>query len=81
MIKKEFTLNARLALLSLSIGKARLENNCATSGLPAQQRQEFSRVLDSILADYEQLWLARNRSGGLSDSLEKMKRLAKLLEQ
>ncbi|HOD94483.1 MAG TPA: family 20 glycosylhydrolase [Candidatus Hydrogenedentes bacterium] len=81
LIKKEFTLNARLALLSLSIGKARLENNCATSGLPAQQRQEFSRVLDSILADYEQLWLARNRSGGLSDSLEKMKRLAKLLEQ
>jgi hypothetical protein len=81
LIKKEFTLNARMALLSLSIGKARLENNCATSGLPAQQRQEFSRVLDSILADYEQLWLARNRSGGLSDSLEKMKRLAKLLEQ
>jgi hexosaminidase len=79
LMKREIALSVRMALLSLSIGKARVENDCATSALPVARRKEYAAVLDSIMEEYALLWQARNRSGGLSDSLEKMGRLRHLL--
>jgi hypothetical protein len=61
LIADEFENAAKMLLLGVSIGRDRL-------GLPP------GRIvyLDGIVAEHCRLWLARNRPGGLGDSVKRL---------
>ncbi len=60
-----------IALVSLLArdGRARVEGDGALASIPSAQRSRFADELRPVIAEHERLWLARNRSGGLRDSL------------
>ncbi|MBI2433770.1 MAG: family 20 glycosylhydrolase, partial [Candidatus Hydrogenedentes bacterium] len=69
LIKAEFRMNATMAKLACRLGAARLRaGGVASSALPKDVRAPLAAELGALLDDYRQLWLARNRSGGLKDS-------------
>jgi hexosaminidase len=50
--------------------QARIAGDDGTLGsVPEQQRREFAARLDDLIDQHRELWLARNRSGGLDDSV------------
>ncbi len=82
LIVSEFTLNARMALFALRLGDERLKaGGVGTAQLPAEARNELADTLVKIIEDYKVLWLARNRPGGLDDSVERMARIIEHLSR
>lgn len=82
LIKAEFRMNAALAKLACRLGAARIRaGGVPTSALPTDQRAAFAAELEALLPEYRQLWLARNRSGGLKDSAGLFENLIVLLRQ
>lgn len=49
-------------------------------GVPAGARRELGESLGPIIDRHRTLWLARNRRGGLRDSLARLERLARVYE-
>jgi hypothetical protein len=81
LILKEFDLGARMCALACELALAReAAGGVATSELPAGARKPLAETLRGILPEYRQLWLARNRSGGLKDSAGRLEELLDLLE-
>jgi hexosaminidase len=60
-----------IAMLELAVddARARLAAANTLASVPQAQRDELARRLDSLRHRYRALWLARNRPGGLADSL------------
>ncbi len=81
LILDEFALNTEMALFALQLGEARLKAGTGTSDLPQSVRQPLAATLNGIMERYQSLWLARNRPGGLSDSVERLASLAAVLSQ
>lgn len=79
LICDEIALNARMALLALRLGEARIAVNGGTSQVPYAIRSELAEEVKAIMAVYRELWLARNRPGGLSDSLARFQNLVDVL--
>ncbi|MGZ4735185.1 MAG: glycoside hydrolase family 20 zincin-like fold domain-containing protein [Acidimicrobiia bacterium] len=50
-------------------GRARAEGDGSLASIPAATRTGFADELDPVIVEHERLWLARNRPGGLRDSL------------
>lgn len=73
LIAREFALTARL--LRHACHRALLAGE-ANDTVAAQRRAELAYDMRSFIPDYEAVWLARNRAGGLVDSVS---RLASLL--
>ncbi|MEM7349961.1 MAG: family 20 glycosylhydrolase [Acidobacteriota bacterium] len=48
--------------------------------LPEPQRRPLARRMSGLIARHREIWLARNRPGGLDDSAAHLKRLRRLLE-
>ncbi|PIQ28576.1 glycoside hydrolase [bacterium (Candidatus Blackallbacteria) CG17_big_fil_post_rev_8_21_14_2_50_48_46] len=64
----------RLALVRLQTGAETIPE------LPEDIRKSLAENWKSLAKDFQRLWLARNRSGGLSDSLVRMQKLLQLYE-
>ncbi len=64
-------LRASAALVSLLTRDAlsRLQGDGTLDSVPAPQRDHFARELASLTEHYRELWLARNRAGGLVRSV------------
>jgi hypothetical protein len=50
-------------------GRARLAGDGTIGSVPSAVRQEFASQLNELIDRYRRLWLARNRPGGLDDSV------------
>jgi hypothetical protein len=76
----EFETNADLARFALELGKARIQSgDVGTAQLPKDKRSAAAAQLEKIITRYRELWLTRNRPGGLSDSVGRMESLLKAL--
>jgi len=64
-------LGAGAALVSLLCrdARARLETDGWLTSVPAVRRQELAADLEPLIETHRRLWLARNRPGGLEDSV------------
>lgn len=79
-IRAEFELAADLARFACRLGIARVRAGGApTSELPAEVRHALADELRPLLPEFRQLWLARNRSGGLKDSAGRFENLLAVL--
>ncbi len=50
-------------------GRARVAGDGTLAAVPAAERAALAEALRPVVAEHERLWLARNRPGGLRDSL------------
>jgi hypothetical protein len=69
-----------IELMDVLMGDAsgRLQGNGAISGIPRSKRDELAARTDALLTRHRDLWLKRNRPGGLADSCEWLQILADL---
>jgi len=82
LIKAEYRMNAAMAKLACRLGAARVEaGGVPTSALPKEVRAPLAAELDALLPEYRQLWLERNRSGGLKESAGYLENLLALLQK
>lgn len=80
LIKDEFAINGAMALLALEMGRERiLAGNVGTSQLPAPVKARLAAQLGDIITRYREIWLLRNRPGGLSDSVGRLEALLQRL--
>ena len=81
LIVKEYAMSAALIRFACRLGVARIEaGRVATSAIPAEGRHALAVELEALLPEFRQLWLARNRSGGLRESVGRFERLLALLK-
>lgn len=79
LVRDEFRLAANLLRHACRLGIARLEApGQAVSAIPPQQRALLADDLDELIAEYNRLWQARSRPGGLVDSVGRLEKLRKL---
>jgi len=82
LIKEEFTMGAYMARFACKLGRARLQaGGVKTSEIPKPERAMLAEELQTMLPEYRQLWLARNRSGGLRESAGRLENLLRILQQ
>lgn len=79
LILDEFALNVDMALFALQLGEERLKAGTGTAALPESVRRSLVEDLNQIIERFQSLWLARNRPGGLSDSVGRLQSLAAVL--
>jgi len=80
-ILEEFHLNARMALFALRLGEERLKAGCGTAQLPESVCKPLADELSQIIENYQTVWLARNRAGGLSDSVGRLQSVMEVLSR
>jgi hypothetical protein len=61
-------------------GRARVEGDGTLASIPSAVRAGFASGLEPVMAEHERLWLARNRPGGLPDSLAWLEHLRECYE-
>jgi len=82
LIVREFTMAAAMVKLSCRLGLARLEaGGVGTESLPEESKTRLATELEGLLPEYRQIWLERNRSGGLKDSVGKLETLLGVLKK
>lgn len=81
LIKEEYKLAAGLMSHACALGVARLavENN-AIANFPAETRETLAEELMALIELHRTVWLARNQSGGLSDSVAELEKLLALYQ-
>jgi hypothetical protein len=77
LVADELRLAAGLQRHATRLGRARL----AVAGhrleqVPAAERRALADDLGRLIGDYRRIWLARNRPGGLSDSVGRLEALS-----
>jgi hypothetical protein len=75
LIVEELRTSADLVMLLCRDGQARLEGDGTLSSAPPGRRKELAAELEPMLERHRAMWLARNRPGGLTDSLGWLERL------
>ncbi|PKL75120.1 MAG: glycoside hydrolase [Candidatus Melainabacteria bacterium HGW-Melainabacteria-1] len=75
LLQREFKLAAGLMRHSCRLASARISQGCDPESLPENMRQALATELNALLTEYRQVWLARNRPGGLDDSLKVLNEL------
>lgn len=77
-IKKEFLNAAKLLKHAAKQGLERMKTqDFKVSSISKEFRTELAKELDELVEEFKELWLNRNRIGGLKDSLERFERLKK----
>ena len=71
LVRRELAWAGEAVRLGCDLGRARLEGGAIedAAGLPETIRRTLAARLDELTASRRELWLARNRPGGLEDSL------------
>lgn len=73
LIKEELEQAAKLALHGIRLGMERLEaKGKVTANIPLNTREELASELDQLITRHKELWIKRNRPGGLEDSAQKL---------
>lgn len=75
LVQAEIANSAALLDLLIRDALARLRAGGRLDGVEAQQRSRFATELEPIAARHRELWLERNRPGGLDDSITRLERL------
>ncbi len=79
LIKAEFACDATLVELGCRVGKMHL---ALWAGKPvSRERKAIAFKLEDTIAEYERLWLARNRPGGLVDSKARLEKTLQYLRE
>ncbi len=80
IILKEIELSSHLALFGIHLGLARLDApDMATKSIPKAKRDELVGELTPLIESYREVWLVRNREGGLDDSAGKLEEVRDFL--
>jgi hexosaminidase len=69
LVVEELTAGAALVALMCRDARARLETDGWLASVPDARRKELAADLEPLIDGHRRLWLARNRPGGLEDSL------------
>lgn len=80
LILEEVRQTARLLALLCRDARARLEADGAIGTVPGAVRDELASALRPMIARHRELWLSRNREGGLGDSTAWLERLLETYE-
>jgi hexosaminidase len=75
LVLDEIRAGAELIALLCRDGAARLEGDGTLASVAPETRQTFATVLADLIDRHRQLWRARNRPGGLDDSVARLERL------
>jgi len=76
LIANEFRNAAAMLRHACRLGIARLlTGNGGIASMPVETRRALASELEEIMSEYRRLWLSRNRSGGLAESVGQMERL------
>jgi hexosaminidase len=75
LVVEELRAGAELAMLLCVDSQARLRADGSLPGLPPATRRELAARLEPMLERHRALWMARNRPGGLPDSVGWLERL------
>jgi hypothetical protein len=80
--KPELEWVAAMLEFSISLGRARLETgrSLPLAAIPEQRRHDLVQKLEPLIEVRRNLWLLRNRAGGLEDAFARLERLRKLLK-
>lgn len=76
LVADELRAAARLVAVGCRDARLRLAGDGSLSSIPETDRLALANAVDAIVADHRRLWLARNRHGGLEDSLAWLRHLA-----
>ncbi len=69
LIKSEYRMNAAMAQFACHLAAARIRAGaCLTSDMPKDIRTQLAQELEPLIPNFLELWLARNRPGGLKES-------------
>ncbi|HEV8240076.1 MAG TPA: glycoside hydrolase family 20 zincin-like fold domain-containing protein [Thermoanaerobaculia bacterium] len=81
LVRRELLWVAGLLRLACRLGRARLAAGATVPvpELPPSVRAELAAELAPLIQEHAQVWLARNRPGGRTDSVARLERLAGLL--
>ncbi len=81
LIQRELAWVADVLRLACRLAGARLEagNDQPLSALPGTVKGELSRRLDALIEQHHEVWLGRNRPGGLDRSAARLRHVQKLL--
>jgi hypothetical protein len=69
LVVEELTAGAELVALMCRDARARLEADGWLGSVPDIRRQQLAGELEPLIDSHRRLWLARNRPGGLTDSV------------
>jgi hexosaminidase len=75
LVVEELRAGADLAVLLCQDNQARLRGDGSLAGVPPAGRRELAARLEPMLDRHRALWMARNRAGGLPDSVGWLERL------
>src|SRR5205823_4831202 len=81
LIVEELTCATELASIGAAIGAGKVAR--VNGGAASKVRTNFRRAgrrIETLLPEYERLWLARNRPGGMPDSTARLRELAASLK-
>lgn len=82
LIQGELRMTADLMRFACRLGIARIETNAENiAAIPQGRRTALAAELEALLPEFRQLWLARNRSGGLKESTGHFENLADRLNR
>lgn len=82
IILKEIELASQLALFGADLGIERLKaKEMKTENIPKQKKLQLSETLDDLIEKHKEIWVIRNREGGLKDSAEKLEDVSNLLKE
>ena len=77
LVTAELTAAGELAALLCDDAIARLDGDGTLAGLPASVRSGFAHTAAGLAGRHRELWLARNRPGGLADSARRLDALVR----
>ncbi|NUN98257.1 MAG: family 20 glycosylhydrolase, partial [Candidatus Omnitrophica bacterium] len=81
-VEREFRIAADLARFACRLGISRIEaGGVGTSELPAEEKKALAAELEPLIPAFRQVWLERNRSGGLKDSAGRLENLLAALKK
>jgi len=78
LVKDELICAANILRHGCRSGIAKIDApNKKIDGIPRGKRMELAKELEEIIAEFERLWLIRNRPGGLPDSVARFEKILK----
>jgi hypothetical protein len=82
LVRAELAWSGEAVRLGCDLGRARLEHGAieSTMALPEATRRKLAARLDDLVAGRGELWLVRNRPGGLEDALGYLRRAGATLK-
>lgn len=84
LVVEEFRCASELAITGAQIGAVKHARHGGVRASATKRRADWKRAarsIDAAIPEYERLWLARNRPGGLRDSTARLLALSKALRQ